>query len=154
MPPKIVRVAKAHVAIFVKDLDASVAFYQKVFGIAPAKLRRGYAKFDLSNPPLNFTLNQAPQVAPGALSHLGIQVSTADDVLATRERWKRNGLQPRDEMHTDCCYALQDKSWVRDPDGNEWEIFTVIEEDRAERAAPQPQAGAPVCCAPAGTAAR
>jgi catechol 2,3-dioxygenase-like lactoylglutathione lyase family enzyme len=147
MPSKTVRTVKAHVAIFVSDLEASVAFYRKLFGIAPARLRRDYAKFDVANPPLVFTLSQAPEGGPGSLSHLGLRVPATAEVLATRDRWKQNGLAPRDEMNTKCCYALQDKAWVRDPDGNEWEVFTVLDEDRPERAAPP-------CCAPAGTAPR
>ena len=70
----------------------------------------------------------------GALSHLGIQVASTNDVLATRKRWEEIGLVTRDEMQTNCCYALQDKTWVRDPDGNEWEVFVVLEDNLAETA--------------------
>jgi hypothetical protein len=88
-------------------------------------VRTGYAKFDVQNPPLNFTLNQAPFAERGALSHLGIQVASTEDVFAVREQWLERGLLTRDEMNTDCCYAIQDKTWVTDPDGNEWEVFVV-----------------------------
>ena len=87
----------------------------------------GYAKFDVENPPLNFVLNEVPFSDGGTLSHLGLQVATTDDVLQTRERWAAAGLTTMDEMKVDCCYALQDKTWARDPDGNEWEVFTVLE---------------------------
>src|SRR5688572_22305589 len=123
---------KAHLAINVKDVGESIEFYKKMFGIEPSKVRTGYAKFDVANPPLNFTLNQVSFGDSGALSHLGIQVASTEDVLALRDAWIERGLLPRDEMQTDCCYALQDKAWVNDPDGNEWEVFTVIEDNLTE----------------------
>jgi catechol 2,3-dioxygenase-like lactoylglutathione lyase family enzyme len=130
-----VRALKAHLAIKVKDVNRSIAFYRKLWGIEPGKVRRGYAKFDVRNPPLNFTLNEGAFSERGTLSHLGIQVASTEDVMAVRARWIKAGLLPRDEMQTSCCYALQDKAWVRDPDGNEWEVFVVIEDNLAETAA-------------------
>ena len=130
---------KAHLAINVSNDEASTDFYRKLFGLQPSKVRRGYAKFDVQNPPLNFTLNQASFAGPGALSHLGIQVSSTEDVLAVRQRWIESGLLPRDEMKTECCYALQDKAWVRDPDENEWEVFVVLEDNLPEK-------NAEACC--------
>jgi catechol 2,3-dioxygenase-like lactoylglutathione lyase family enzyme len=123
---------KAHLAINVKNVETSIEFYKKMFGIEPSKVRTGYAKFDVQNPPLNFTLNQASFGERGALSHLGIQVATTEDVLAMREKWHEAGLMTRDEMHTDCCYATQDKTWVHDPDGNEWEAFVVLKDNLPE----------------------
>ncbi len=124
-------------------------FYSKLFGIAPSKVRTGYAKFDVSNPPLNFSLNQGPTEEHGGLSHLGIQVESTADVLAMRAQWQERGLFTRDEMKTECCYALQDKSWVRDPDGNEWEVFAVLEDNLPENTAAKSSCCAPDCCAPA-----
>jgi catechol 2,3-dioxygenase-like lactoylglutathione lyase family enzyme len=129
-----VRALKAHLALNVKDVERSTEFYRKMLGIDPSKVRAGYAKFDVGNPPLNLTLNQVPFGDGGALSHLGIQVASTGDVLAVREQWQRAGLVTRDEMGTNCCYAVQDKTWVRDPDGNEWEVFAVLEDDLAETA--------------------
>ena len=129
-----VKALKAHLAINVRDVEQSIEFYKKLLGIEPSKIRKGYAKFDVQNPPLNFTLNQTSFTNAGALSHLGIQVSSTEDVLATRERWADAGLITREEMQTSCCYALQDKAWVRDPDGNEWEVFVVLEDNLAETA--------------------
>jgi hypothetical protein len=83
---------------------------------------------------LNLTLNEADVRERGALSHLGIQVASTADVLATRQRWVDAGLVTRDEMQTDCCYATQDKTWVRDPDGNEWEVFVVLQDNLQETA--------------------
>jgi catechol 2,3-dioxygenase-like lactoylglutathione lyase family enzyme len=123
---------KAHLALKVKSVEQSIDFYRRLFGIEPSKVRTGYAKFDVQNPPLNLTLNQASFSERGALSHLGIQVAATADVLATKQRWVTAGLTTRDEIQTDCCYALQDKSWVLDPDGNEWEVFVVLEDNLPE----------------------
>ena len=149
---------KPHVSLNVRDVDASVAFYRALFGTAPAKhyrdattvhsvlqddlgqdsrkVRSGYAKFDLERPALNFVLNEMPGQhahASGALSHLGLQVDDTADVLSIRQRLAAAGLAPRDEMQVSCCYARQDKFWVADPDGNEWEVFVVLEHLSPER---------------------
>ena len=123
---------KAHLALNVHSVERSIEFYKKLFGIEPSKVRTGYAKFDVQNPPLNFTLNEHGFGERGALSHLGIQVASTNDVLAIREKWTAAGLLTRDEMQTSCCYALQDKTWVKDPDGNEWEVFVVLEDNLPE----------------------
>jgi len=127
-----IQTLKAHLALNVRNVEESIAFYRKMLGIQPSKVRTGYAKFDVQNPPLNLTLNQHSFSERGALSHLGIQVATTSDVLAVRQKWEDVGLLTRDEMQTSCCYALQDKTWVRDPDGNEWEVFVVLEDNLAE----------------------
>jgi catechol 2,3-dioxygenase-like lactoylglutathione lyase family enzyme len=129
---KPVQALKAHLALNVRDVARSIEFYRQLLGIEPSKVRTGYAKFDVQNPPLNLTLNEHAFNERGALSHLGIQVASTDDVLAIRERWTRAGLLTRDELQTSCCYALQDKAWVRDPDGNEWEVFVVLEDNLPE----------------------
>jgi catechol 2,3-dioxygenase-like lactoylglutathione lyase family enzyme len=143
--------AKLHVALRVRDLGRSVDFYRKLFAAEPVKLRRGYAKFDIAQPPLNFTLNESSPTkppVPGALSHLGIQVASTGEVLEMRDRWSRAGLDTRDEMKTECCYALQDKAWVRDPDGNEWEAFAVLEDNLPPEKVPEDTPHSAACCAP------
>ena len=130
---------KAHLALNVRSVERSVEFYQKMLGLEPSKQRPGYAKFDVENPPLNLTLNEVPFTERGALSHLGIQLATTEDVLSMRRNWLDAGLDTRDEMGTNCCYALQNKTWVQDPDGNEWEAFVVLEDNLATTSA---------CCAP------
>ncbi|HEY0005732.1 MAG TPA: ArsI/CadI family heavy metal resistance metalloenzyme [Pyrinomonadaceae bacterium] len=127
-----VQVLKAHLALNVKDVEKSLEFYRKMLGLEPSKVRTGYAKFDVANPPLNLTLNQVAFGERGALSHMGLQVGSTDDVLLMRRRWAEAGLLTRDEMQTNCCYALQDKTWVQDPDGNEWEAFVVLEDNLAQ----------------------
>jgi len=151
-----IKTLKAHLALNVRNVDESIAFYRKMLGIEPSKIRTGYAKFDVQNPPLNLTLNQGVFENQGALSHLGIQVQETDDVLAMRRKWEEAGLLTRDEMQTSCCYALQDKTWVRDPDGNEWEVFVVLQDNLAEtspcecgtKVEAQPVETASACCAP------
>src|SRR5947207_14041431 len=140
-----VQVLKAHLSLNVRNVERSIDFYRRMLGIEPSKVRTGYAKFDVENPPLNLALNEVPSLAAaGALSHLGLQVGSTDDVLAIRQRWAETGLVTRDEMGTDCCYATQDKTWVHDPDGNEWEAFVVLQDNLPETA------GASACCGPAG----
>jgi len=134
---------KAHLAINVNNVETSIDFYKKLLGIEPSKVRTGYAKFDVQNPPLNLTLNQVPFSGKGALSHLGIQVASTEDVIALRDRWQESGLAPREEMQTSCCYALQDKAWVNDPDGNEWEVFVVLQDNLAEA-----KSNDATCCTP------
>jgi catechol 2,3-dioxygenase-like lactoylglutathione lyase family enzyme len=129
---KEVKALKPHVSINVRNVTESIEFYRKMLGIEPSKVRTGYAKFDVQNPPLNLALNEIPFNERGALSHLGIQVASTDDVLAVRMRWADEGLITRDEMQTNCCYAIQDKTWVTDPDGNEWEVFVVLEDNLPE----------------------
>src|SRR5438132_8473219 len=136
-------VLKPHISINVRNIDRSVAFYRSMLGIAPSKVRTGYAKFDVDN--LNLALNEVPTLAAaGALSHLGFQVSSTDDVLEFRQRWAEAGLITRDEMDTNCCYANQNKTWVADPDGNEWEAFVVLQANL-----PEQEACSATCCTPA-----
>ena|SRR5687768_9441024 len=143
-----VQVLKAHVSINVRNIDKSIDFYRRMLGIEPSKVRTGYAKFDVQNPPLNLALNEVPGLTDaGALSHLGLQVGSTEDVLAMRLRWTAEGLVTRDEMQTDCCYAKQDKTWVHDPDGNEWEAFVVLQDNLPETASSQN------CCTTAGVCA-
>jgi catechol-2,3-dioxygenase len=130
-----VNALKAHLALNVRNVVNSTEFYTKMLGIEPSKVRQGYVKFDVQNPPLNLTLNEVAFKERGALSHLGIQVDSTEDVLTMRQRWADAGLVTREEMQTNCCYATQDKTWVRDPDGNEWEAFVVLKDNLPETAA-------------------
>lgn len=116
------------------------------------KLKPGYAKFELEEPGLNFTLNQsknAPQ-DPGALNHLGIQVKTAEEVASATKRLADAGFETLEENDTVCCYALQDKVWVSDPNGYRWEVFVVKEGDVTDESDPAVQAAKTdePCCEP------
>jgi predicted enzyme related to lactoylglutathione lyase len=135
---------RPHLALTVSDVDRSVPFYEALFGVAPEKVRPGYAKFSVAEPALNFTLNEGQRDgALGAFNHAGIQVASTDDVLAAKLRLKRAGLATFDEMDTTCCYAHQDKIWVRDPDGTPWEVF-VTHADVEEVG--EPAAADQACC--------
>jgi catechol 2,3-dioxygenase-like lactoylglutathione lyase family enzyme len=115
-------ILKPHVSLNVSNIDASVAFYEKVFGVSATKRQPGYAKFDLASPSLNLTMQEAPRTGVNA-SHFGMQVASSEDVAAAWTRFKEAGLKTLTEEKTECCYALQDKVWVEDPDGNSWEVF-------------------------------
>jgi len=151
-------VLKPHVSLNVRDVDASVAFYEKVFGVAASKRRPGYAKFDLAAPALNLTMQNAPRTGVNA-SHFGVQVQSRDDVLAAKRQLEAAGLATHSEDDVACCYAVQDKVWVEDPDGNAWEVFVVKgEADVMQKTSAAKGASAccePGCCggAPAGNRA-
>jgi len=120
---------KMHLSLNVSDLGRSVTFYQAFFGAEPHKLRPGYANFDLQEPPLKFAMNESPaKPGHGPLDHLGFQVSTVEEVYAARDRLQQAGLATFDELDTTCCYAKQDKIWVHDPDGNEWEVYVLTDD--------------------------
>ena len=112
-----------HVGINVTNLEQSIEFYQKVFGVKPEKVKEDYAKFLLNEPGLNFTLNVRDEVNGNQVNHFGFQVDNAEEVTAHKERLEKEGFFAREEMDTTCCYAVQDKFWVTDPDENEWEFF-------------------------------
>jgi catechol 2,3-dioxygenase-like lactoylglutathione lyase family enzyme len=141
-----VAVLRPHLALTVSDVEGSLPFYRALFGTEPAKVRPGYAKFELDEPALNFTLNEGERTdGLGAFNHAGIQVSSTDEVLMTRMRLQRAGLATFDEMDTTCCYARQDKIWVTAPDGESWEVFVTHAD--AEEHMPGASAGpAPACC--------
>ncbi len=131
-----------HLSLDVPDLDRAIAFYSGLFGLEPAKVRAGYAKFELVDPPVALALQQAH--AP-ALSHMGIRVETAAEVESAAERLRRSGLATLEEHDTDCCYARQDKVWVADPAGNRFEVYTVLADTPEDEVEHAPTAR---CCAP------
>jgi catechol 2,3-dioxygenase-like lactoylglutathione lyase family enzyme len=142
-------ILKPHVSLNVSNIDASVAFYEKAFGVTVTKRRPGYAKFDLAAPALNLSMVETPPTGTNA-SHFGVQVASSEDVAVAWTRFKEAGLKTRTEENTSCCYALQDKVWVEDPDGNEWEVF-VVKAD-ADRMSNEPSAKSS-CCGPSAKTA-
>ncbi|MFD5853296.1 ArsI/CadI family heavy metal resistance metalloenzyme [Cytobacillus pseudoceanisediminis] len=114
---------KVHVGINVMDLNQSIEFYSKVFNAEPVKVKEDYAKFLLEDPGLNFTLNLKDEVSGNQVGHFGFQVENQEEVFQHKERLEKLGFFAREEMDVTCCYATQDKFWVTDPDGNEWEFF-------------------------------
>ncbi len=117
--------ARVQVALNVEDLEAAVAFYSKLFGTVPAKVRPGYANFAIAEPPLKLVLIEG-QGVPGTLNHLGVEVASTAEVRAAQERLAASGLTTATEDQVACCYALQDKVWVDAPDGEPWEVYTVL----------------------------
>lgn len=139
-------IKRMHVAINCTDLTKSLSFYRSIFNAEPTKVKDNYAKFELDNPMLHFSLNVRPFEKNGVLNHLGFQMENTEEVLAMGERLRSNGLLLIDEMNTTCCYAVQDKAWVYDPDGNAWEIFFTKEDSEFESAGEARDLS--LCCAP------
>ncbi len=121
---------RVQLALNVSDIDASVEFYSKLFGAQPAKRRPGYANFALIEPGLKLVLIENAEArgtgVGGALNHLGVEVETPEEVQVATRRLAAEGLIPEVEEATTCCYAVQDKAWVQDPDGAPWEVYTVL----------------------------
>jgi len=118
---------RPHLSLDVRNVPASVEFYQKVFGVAPQKQTMDYAKFGLTAPALNLSLVSSTG-AVSAVNHLGIEVESADDIAMWKQRLQEQGILERIEEGVACCFAKQDKLWFTDPDGNPWEVFTVHEQ--------------------------
>ena len=139
-------IQRMHVAVNCSDLEKSLEFYKSFFGTDPTKVKENYAKFELDQPALHFSLNERPFSKDGVLNHLGFQVNNTEDVLAMGERLRKSGLLLIDEMDTTCCYAVKYKVWVYDPDGNAWEIFYTKEDSEFESAGDARDLS--LCCAP------
>ncbi len=121
-----------HVSMYVEDLEAAVERYRKILGAEPAKVRPGYAKFELTDPPVIFSLVRGGE--PGKVSHLGIRYPGAGEVASEMARTKREGLDLLQQQGVTCCYAKADKYWVRDADGMPWEMYTLLADVEAETA--------------------
>ena len=118
--------SRVQLALNVNDLDESIAFYSRLFNAEPAKVRDGYANFAVAEPPLKLVLLENPGHG-GSINHLGVEVEDADAVDAEQARLAESGLAAVEERGTTCCYAKQDKFWVKDtPNGEQWEIYTVL----------------------------
>ena len=140
-----------HVHAHVENLQASIAFYTKLFGAAPARVEGDYAKWMLEDPRLNFAISTRGS-RPG-IDHLGIQADTEEELAQLKARAQAADLALEDEGATTCCYARSDKHWITDPQGIAWEHYQTLadipvfsEQDKASAAG----AGAPACCPPRG----
>jgi catechol 2,3-dioxygenase-like lactoylglutathione lyase family enzyme len=140
-------VSRLQLALNVSDLDEAIAFYSKLFRSEPAKVRPGYANFAIAEPPLKLVLiEQADARGEGvgnALNHLGVEVGSTDEVAEATARLQGEGLDTTVQEGTTCCYAVQDKVWVSDPDGASWEVYTVLADAPVETGI----AGDGTCCA-------
>jgi len=128
--------SRVQLALNVSDLGAAIEFYSNLFGAEPDKLRPGYANFGISEPPLKLVLieNESGRGLgiAGALNHLGVEVASQQDVGDAAKRLEASGLNPDRQHETTCCYSVQDKAWVVDPDGAPWEIYTVLADAPSE----------------------
>ena len=139
--------SRVQLALRVADLDASIAFYSKLFAAEPAKRRPGYANFAIAEPPLKLVLIEGAPGEPTRLDHLGVEVETTGEVTAAAGRLAAEGLATATEEDTACCYAVQDKVWVTGPGAEPWEVYVVkADSDVRDKAASS------VCCVPAGQA--
>ena len=147
---------RVHVHMTVSDLAKSRAFYETFLGVSPVKVKPGYVKFLPPWGPLNLALSDGRAAGEGHVNHMGVQLALRDDVMTQLQRVKAAGLPVREEFGVDCCHANQDKFWVEDPDGVEWEVYVLnhdLEDEspaRKESLAPRslPMAKATTCCAP------
>ena len=119
--------SRVQLSINVNDFDAAVAFYSRLFGAVPAKLRPGYANFAIDDPPLKLVLNWPGNGPGGTINHLGVEVSSTEEATQAGTRLDAEGFDTEPEPGATCCYALQDKVWAHDPDGLAWEYYTVLE---------------------------
>ena len=136
--------SRVQLALNVDDLEKSIAFYSTLFGTEPAKVRPGYANFAVENPPLKLVLLEGEADQPTVMDHLGVEVFSTDEVNAATRRLTDSGLITLEENDTECCYALQDKVWVRGPGNEPWEVYTV-KADSGQRE----KATESACCTPA-----
>lgn len=114
-----------HLSVNVVDLDRSVAFFKKVFGIEPAKHREDYAKFELTNPPMTFSLEPQAAAEGGKLNHAGFKFESAEELVALQRRLERAGIRSEREAGVECCYSKQTKFWLHDPDATLWEMYIM-----------------------------
>lgn len=127
---------RVQLALNVDDVDEAVAFYTKLLGSPPAKVRPGYANFAVANPPLKLVLLENPGKG-GTINHLGIEVATTEKVHAEIARLSSEGVLTDEEMGTTCCFATQDKVWVTGPAGERWEVYTVLADSQSFGTSPQ-----------------
>src|SRR5215831_9074332 len=141
--------SRVQLALRVSDLDGSVEFYSKLFGTEPAKRRPGYANFAIAEPPLKLVLIEGETGQPTVMDHLGVEVFSSEDVVAATDRLTGAGLVTLSEENTECCYALQDKVWVRGPGNEPWEVYVV----KADAGNLAKQTGSACCATDAADAA-
>ncbi|TWF94831.1 catechol 2,3-dioxygenase-like lactoylglutathione lyase family enzyme [Saccharopolyspora dendranthemae] len=132
-------------ALRVGDLEGSIAFYSKLFGAEPAKLRPGYANFAIAEPPLKLVLLEGESGQDTAIDHLGVEVGSTEQVSNATDRLKALGLFTEVEEDTTCCYARQDKVWVHGPGREPWEVY-VVKADAQNFGASPTEEGATPCC--------
>lgn len=139
--------SRVQLALNVNDLDSAIAFYSKLFGAEPAKIRDGYANFAIAEPPLKLVLIENPGQG-GTLNHLGVEVESSAIVNDAIVRLRGEGLDTTVQQETACCYAVQDKVWVHGPDAEPWEVYTVLSDAPDMACAPAPDGSGTCTAAP------
>jgi catechol 2,3-dioxygenase-like lactoylglutathione lyase family enzyme len=124
LPISAAQAVRFHLSLNVADLNRSVAFYSILFGVAPAKQRPDYAKFELDDPPVVLSLEPTPRTGVGALNHVGFRMPDVASLVAMQERLEQASIRSQREEGVECCYARQTKFWVYDPDRTLWEVYT------------------------------
>ena len=137
--------SRIQLALDVDDLEASIAFYTALLGTGPAKRRPGYANFAVAEPALKLVLLENPGRG-GGLNHLGVEVESSDLVRSQTQRLAAEGLLTEEQTNTTCCYATQDKVWVTGPDGERWEVYTVLADSQEFGESPAATAESAACC--------
>lgn len=152
--------SRVQLALNVDDLEASIAFYSKLFNTTPAKVKPGYANFAITEPALKLVLLEN-RGEGGTINHLGVEVDSSETVHGEIARLAGEGLFTEEQINTTCCFATQDKVWVGAPDGERWEVYTVLADSDTFGEAPaaasegsdlgltQPSHGSSTCCTPA-----
>jgi len=119
---------RMHISLYVSDLIVTVNFYSTFFGVPATKVKKGYAKYELVEPGLIISFIENPERVQSNFGHLGIQVATKEEMERRLEVAKSQGIVSSEEIGVACCYAVQDKFWVDDPDGIQWEIYYFNED--------------------------
>ncbi|WP_132994226.1 ArsI/CadI family heavy metal resistance metalloenzyme [Gordonia zhaorongruii] len=117
--------SRVQLALNVDDLETSIAFYSKLFNTTPAKVKPGYANFAIAEPALKLVLLEN-RGEGGTINHLGVEVDASEAVHSEIARLSSEGLFTEEQINTTCCFATQDKVWVGAPDGERWEVYTVL----------------------------
>ncbi len=142
--------SRIHMGLGVKDLERSMGFYRTLFGQGPTKTRPRYAKFEVAEPPVNLALNEVGGATgpSNRVAHFGIQVKSTKAVAEVAARLSAAGLATAAEENVTCCYAVQNKVWATDPDGNKWEVYVVLDNAAAQYHSTQSAccADTPDCC--------
>lgn len=123
---------RLHISINVTDLWRSTNFYRQVFDADPIRMEKGYAKFEVEEPAINFTLNEFPQNVY-VEGHFGIQLRSLEDLERHFARLSKAGFKLLSEEGVLCCYAKQDKFWCADADGYRWEFFVTSSQEDVEQ---------------------
>ncbi|NQZ75928.1 MAG: hypothetical protein HRT61_07425 [Ekhidna sp.] len=63
--------------------------------------------------------------------HLGIRVSTEEELKERKKNVESLLTIELEETNSACCYALQNKFWVKDPDGYEWEVYHFLQDSES-----------------------